>query len=112
MVEALASRLEKAMSIIQKLQEEKSMPVSQTYNQASPFLQSPGNPNTTPQSSAHSQMLVKTLSAQLSNERATSKNALLQVSKAQTESVNREKELLDRIKSLEEELKSALTKNI
>ena len=111
MVEMLASRLEKAMALIHKLQDERSFLLSQA-NQTSPFQFSASNPNATPQSSAHSHMLVKTLSAQLSNERATSKNALLQVSKARTESVNRERELLDRIKSLEEELKLALTNTI
>mmetsp|Transcript_6045 Transcript_6045/g.11480 ORF Transcript_6045/g.11480 Transcript_6045/m.11480 type:complete len:344 (+) Transcript_6045:194-1225(+) len=110
MVEMLASRLEKAMALVHKLRDERSFLLSQAQaNQTSHFQSSASNPNATPQSSAHSHMLVKTLSAQLSNERATSKNALLQVSKARTESVSRERELLDRIKSLEEELKLALT---
>ncbi|GMH50663.1 hypothetical protein TL16_g00837 [Triparma laevis f. inornata] len=94
-VEKLASRLEQAMSIIQKLQEERKL-LRERERAA------PGD------AGGHSAMLVKTLSAQLSNERTICKNALLQVSKARTESLAQEGELLEHIKLLEEELKRSL----
>ncbi len=54
----------------------------------------------------HHQMLVKTLSAQLSGERNACKNALLQVERARADFKAREETLLARIASLENNLSS------
>ncbi|GMH64554.1 hypothetical protein TrST_g112 [Triparma strigata] len=103
-VEKLASRLEQAMSIIEKLQEERKLLVRNQVGGGGGDRERAGGGD----AGGHSAMLVKTLSAQLSSERTTCKNALLQVSKARTESLAREGDLLKHIKLLEEELKRSL----
>ncbi|GMI33165.1 hypothetical protein TrRE_jg4888 [Triparma retinervis] len=94
----LCSRLQSAMGLIRDLEKTPSNPPQKAVN----FLggvQPPRPPP--PASSSHSQMLVKTLSAQLTQQRIACKNALLQVEEVRKGGLAREERLLKRIKDLE-----------
>lgn len=93
-VEMLSSRLQKAMEMIHELESEKKPPPSQQPNNF------PGNPQG-PASPSHSVMLVKTLSAQLTQQRQACKSALLQVEDVRRQGLAREEQLLKRIRDLE-----------
>ncbi|GMI39211.1 hypothetical protein TrCOL_g10193 [Triparma columacea] len=93
----LSSRLQSAMSIIRELENTPHNPPQKAVN----FIgaQPPRPPPSA--SSSHSQMLVKTLSAQLTQQRIACKSAMLQVEEVRKLGLAREERLLKRIKELE-----------
>mmetsp|Transcript_22803 Transcript_22803/g.47294 ORF Transcript_22803/g.47294 Transcript_22803/m.47294 type:complete len:267 (-) Transcript_22803:3-803(-) len=96
-VRKLSSRLRSSMDVIREL--EKAPPPPTTSN----FFGTPtARPPAPPASSSHSQMLVKTLSAQLTQQRIACKSALQQVEEVRKLGLAREERLLERIRELEE----------
>jgi hypothetical protein len=94
-VEMLAARLEKSTQMLSKFQAADSQMAQMVAAMANSGISDVGN------NDLHSQMLVKTLSSQLSSERSACKNALLQVDRARTEFSRRETFLLAKIEELE-----------